>query len=57
MRIIGENSEVKEILEFSKSEDYVEKTFTVHSLTGKADIKFDFLPGCDFDFMSFRLHA
>ncbi len=57
MRIIGENSEVKEILEFSKSEDYVEKTFTVHSLTGKADIKFDFLPGCDFDFMSFRFNA
>ncbi len=54
IRIVGEMGEVKEILEFPHSEDYIEKTFAVTVPAGKADVKFDFLPGCDFDFMSFK---
>ncbi|MDE7302586.1 MAG: DUF4982 domain-containing protein [Oscillospiraceae bacterium] len=57
MRIIGESGEVKEILEFPRSEDYMEKTFAVRVPAGKADVKFDFLPGCDFDFVSFKFNA
>lgn len=57
MRIIGESVEIKEILEFPQSEDYIEKTFAVNGFSGKADVKFDFLPGCDFDFMSFKFNA
>ena len=57
MRIIGESGEVKEILEFPRSEDYIVKTFAASVPAGKADVKFDFLPGCDFDFVSFRFNA
>lgn len=57
LRIIGSNKEIKEILEFTKSGEYVEKTFEIGSIEGIADVKFDFLPGCDFDFMSFKFNA
>lgn len=57
LRIIGGNKEIKEILEFTKSGEYVEKTFEIGSIEGTADVKFDFLPGCDFDFMSFKFNA
>lgn len=57
LRIIGGNREIKEILEFTKSGEYVEKTFEIGSIEGIADVKFDFLPGCDFDFMSFKFNA
>lgn len=56
LRIIGGGKEIKEILEFAESGDYVEKTFETGSVEGTADVKFDFLPGCDFDFMSFRFN-
>lgn len=57
MRIVGDKGEIKRILEFARSDDYVEKTFEVDGDAGKADVKFDFLPGCDFDFVSFQFHA
>lgn len=57
LRIIGGETEIKEILEFEQSQDYIEKTFEIHSIEGRADVKFDFLPGCDFDFMSFKFNA
>lgn len=56
LRIIGANGEVREILEFPRSEEYIEKTFPVKNYTGKADVKFGFLPGCDFDFVSFKFN-
>lgn len=54
MRITGEGRELREILEFSKSEDYVEKTFAIGEFNGSGTVKFEFLPGCDFDFLSFK---
>lgn len=57
MRIIGAWGEKKEILEFSYSEEDTEITFPVQVPEGRADVKFDFLPGCDFDFVSFRFQA
>lgn len=57
LRIIGEWGEIKEILEFSQSGEDTETAFPVRIPAGKADVKFDFLPGCDFDFVSFRFEA
>ena len=57
LRITGEWGEMKEILEFSQSGEDTETTFPVRIPAGRADVKFDFLPGCDFDFVSFRFEA
>ena len=57
LRVIGEWGEVKEILEFTETGEDAETTFPVQIPTGMADVKFDFLPGCDFDFVSFRFEA
>lgn len=57
LRVIGEWGEIKEILEFTESGEDAETTFPVQIPTGMADVKFDFLPGCDFDFVSFRFEA
>lgn len=57
MRVVGEWGEKKEILEFSHSEEETEMTFPVQIPAGRADVKFDFLPGCDFDLVSFRFET
>lgn len=57
MRIVGEWGEKKEILEFSRTEEETKITFPVQIPAGLADVKFDFLPGCDFDLVSFRFEA
>lgn len=57
LRVTGEWGEIKEILEFSQSGEDTETTFPVRIPEGRADVKFDFLPGCDFDFVSFRFEA
>ncbi len=52
--IVGEEKEVREIIEFPYSEDYItiEKEFPDYK--GAGTVKFCFLPGCDFDFESFE---
>lgn len=57
MRVVGEWGEKKEILEFSHTEEEAEIAFPVQIPAGRADVKFDFLPGCDFDLVSFRFEA
>ena len=57
MRVVGEWGEKKEILEFSHSEEETKITFPVQISAGRADVKFDFLPGCDFDLVSFQFEA
>ncbi|MCM1538213.1 MAG: DUF4982 domain-containing protein [bacterium] len=57
MRVVGEWGEQKEILEFSHSGEDTEHTFPIKVPAGRADVKFDFLPGCDFDLVSFRFEA
>ncbi len=57
LRIVGENGETKEILEFPHSEDYIVKTFDISAEPSILNIKFEFLPGCDFDFKSFQFNC
>ncbi|MDE7240081.1 MAG: DUF4982 domain-containing protein, partial [Lachnospiraceae bacterium] len=57
MRVVGEWGEKKEILEFSHTEEEANITFPVQIPAGRADVKFDFLPGCDFDLVSFQFEA
>lgn len=57
MRVVGEWGEKKEILEFSHTEEETKITFPVQIPAGRADVKFDFLPGCDFDLVSFLFES
>ncbi len=52
VHIMGEGGEIREIVEFPFSEDYitVEKPFP--DFRGSGTVKVMFLPGCDFDFES-----
>ena len=54
VHIVGKAGEVREIIEFPHSDEYitVEKDFT--SYKGIGTVKFCFLPGCDFDFEAFE---
>lgn len=54
LRIVGEGKELREILEFERSKDIIEKTFPIENFVGMGDVKLEFLPGCDFDLISFR---
>lgn len=46
-------TEVKQLCEFTYSEDYVTKEFKLNNITGKQKVTFIFLPGCQFDFFWF----
>lgn len=50
-------TEKRMIAEFSKAEDYTERSFPVEGISGKCKVSFVFLPGSDFDFKSFRFEA
>ncbi len=54
VHIIGENDEIREIVEFPFSEDYITVEKQLPDLRGKAAVKVMFLPGCDFDFASIQ---
>ena len=43
-----------QLLEFSGSDEYVERTFDIQGACGVNKVGFVFLPGCDFDFKYFR---
>lgn len=43
-----------ELIEFSKSEEYVEREYKIAPLSGDAEIRFVFLPGSQFDFAWFQ---
>lgn len=49
-----EDGEKRALCEFEGCEDYVERSFELEGITGKARVQFTFLPGCDFDLKSFR---
>ncbi|HOB19481.1 MAG TPA: glycoside hydrolase family 2 TIM barrel-domain containing protein [Candidatus Atribacteria bacterium] len=50
----GEGGDIKQAVEFDHSEDYVEREFTLNSVTGRQKVSFVFLPGSSFDFKWFR---
>ena len=55
LKWFGENGiSSTQVIEFSHTEDYEEKTFDIQALMGKGQISFVFLPGCDFDFKWFK---
>lgn len=54
VQVIGDNGDVREIVEFPFSEDYTTVEIPFSQYNGKASVKFSFLPGCDFDFDSFE---
>ena len=51
------NGTEKYILEFPFSENAVEKTFEINKISGKTDLRFEFLPGCDFNLEWFKFNA
>ncbi len=53
----GEEGSKREIIEFAGSEKTVERKFEINRVKGNTDVTFLFLPGCDFDFRSFRFGA
>ncbi len=50
----NDRGESKQIIEFTKSDEYEERVFELEKMTGKQKITFIFLPGCHFDFGWFR---
>lgn len=50
----GEDGTAREILEFPHSDDIIERSFDIGDIRGKNTVSFAFLPGCDFDFVSFK---
>ena len=50
----NDNKSTNEVIEFEHTEDYEEKTFKIKSVSGKKNISFIFLPGCNFDFKWFK---
>ncbi|WP_413777972.1 DUF4982 domain-containing protein [Caproicibacterium sp. XB1] len=57
VRFYGEDgTEVKEIAEFSYSDEYEERTFPIHGFKGQGKVNFIFMPGSRFDFRWFRFN-
>lgn len=54
IRFAGSFGEVKQIAEFTCSDQYTEQQFSITGVTGKNKVSFVFLPGCDFDFRWFQ---
>lgn len=54
IRFSGEGGEVTQIVEFTRSEGYEERKFTIDRITGLQSVTFVFLPGSNFDFGWFR---
>lgn len=44
----------RSLLEFAGCDDYTERSFPIDGIEDKCNVSFLFLPGCDFDFLSFR---
>lgn len=54
LRFEGSDGQTRQVVEFPGSEDWAEVSFALEPVYGKQDVTFLFLPGCDFDFSSFR---
>lgn len=50
----GADGQQRRAVEFPGSTDWQEITFPLDGIHGQQDVTFLFLPGCDFDFQSFR---
>lgn len=54
IRFNNGTEEIKQIVEFPESEEYILQQFALEPVSGKWDVSFVFLPGSYFDFRSFR---
>jgi beta-galactosidase len=54
LKFFGDAGEIIRIVEFPKTDGYVEKTFSLRGLPGKNTVSFVFLPGSNFDFKWFQ---
>ena len=55
IQIMFEGEEtVRAVCDFAGSEEYVTRIFPLSGISGKGNVSFIFLPGCDFDLRSFR---
>ena len=50
----SDGTSTTQVIEFTHTNDYEEKTFTLQKVTGRQKISFVFLPGSDFDFKWFK---
>ena len=50
----NEGNSITEVIEFSHTDEYEEKTFEIKSVKGEKRISFVFLPGSNFDFKWFK---
>lgn len=49
-----DGSQTRQMIEFTHTDDAVEKTFDINPIKGKNKVAFVFLPGSNFDFEWFR---
>jgi beta-galactosidase len=49
-----DGSSTTQVIEFTHTDSYEEKTFEITPVKGKKKISFVFLPGCNFDFKWFK---
>lgn len=54
VRMYNGVDEIKQIVEFPESSEYILREFNLEPVNGKWDVSFVFLPGSNFDFGSFR---
>lgn len=54
IRFANHEGESSQIIEFTQSDEYVERVFKLEKITGIQKVTFIFLPGCNFDFGWFR---
>lgn len=54
IRFYNGSEEIKQIVEFPESGEYMLQEFALEPVSGKWDVSFVFLPGSHFDFESFR---
>ena len=51
------DTECRVLAEFKQADEYTPQSFELNGISGKCKVAFAFLPGCDFDFESFRFEA
>ncbi len=54
IRFANENGESNQLVEFTKSDEYVERVYDLEKIIGEQKVTFIFLPGSHFDFAWFR---
>jgi beta-galactosidase len=56
IRFVGEQESVQ-VVSFPHTDEYTELTFDIERVTGRNQVTFVFLPGCNFDFKWFRFEG